>query len=125
MEQIERLREAMKILKNYCRVHDNDCNGCIFHDNDYEPTWRSCVLRQECPSVWNTDKVHRLPTAEELVILNNLDKDVAAIGRNSFGTLYVESERTNITFPFNYFPNLFDFIKRDEKYTISELLKND
>ena len=69
--------------------------------------------------------MHRLPTAEELVILNNLDKDVVAIGRNSFGTLYVESGRTNITFPFNYFPNLFDFIKRDEEYIISELLKNE
>ena len=60
MEEMKRLKEALKTVKYYCRDHD-DCKGCIFHDDRQNDLWFACQLRQKSPNNWDTDKLKDLP----------------------------------------------------------------
>lgn len=127
MGEIKRLKEAMETLKHYCKDHD-DCTGCVFHDEEYDTTWEVCALRRYCPDIWDTDKLNYLPklTDDEKTILNNLGDRFTTIYKDGGNMVYIQNEHNGISYTFGvFFPNLFKEIKGGEKYTISELLKNE
>lgn len=44
MKDINKIRDAMKVLKEECKKY-KQCEDCIFYDNQYEPT--KCYLGNE------------------------------------------------------------------------------
>lgn len=117
MEQRERLKEAMDIIKNYC--YGRNCLNCLFFKDEF------CHLICVNPNQWDTSKLIPSLNEDEKAILRSLDKHFIIIFRDNDGDLFVKNQSAGLDFCINIFPNLFDFIKNNEKYTISELLKND
>lgn len=127
MEEMKRLKEAVETLKYYCRSH-GVCEDCIFHDNRNTGSWFACLLRGKSPQNWDTDKLKDLPklTDDEKTILNNLGDRFTTIYKDGGNMVYIQNEHNGISYSFGvFFPNLFKEIEDGEKYTISELLKNE
>lgn len=124
----KKILDAVRLIKEHCV--GSGCSECILSYNG-----KPCTLMRKIPYRWDNSTIKPKLTAEEKIILRNIDDEYKWIARDKDGELYFykgkPTKRIVIWNTNNYslggiFSHLFQFVtwEDDEPYCILDLLED-